>query len=86
MSSTELISSKTLVGGDILSTQLQALKPLFPNGAPTWYNEFSTDASSQLNAAARGDVSVADAIKTLDRPDQEPDRGLNRTGPPTASR
>lgn len=61
----ELISSKTLVGGDILSTQLQALKPLFPNGAPTWYNEFSTDASSQLNAAARGDVSVADAIKTL---------------------
>lgn len=61
----DLISSKTLVGGDILSTQLQALKPLFPNGAPTWYNEFSTDASSQLNAAARGDLSVADAIKTL---------------------
>ena len=61
----ELISSKTLVGGDILSTQLKALKPLFPNGAPTWYNEFSTDASSQLNAAARGDVSVADAVKTL---------------------
>ena len=61
----DLISSKALVGGDILSTQLQALKPLFPNGAPTWYNEFSTDASSQLNAAARGDLSVADAIKTL---------------------
>jgi len=61
----DLISSKTLVGGDILSTQLRALKPLFPNGAPTWYNDFSTDASSQLNAAARGDLSVADAIKTL---------------------
>ncbi len=61
----DLVSTKTLVGGDILSTQLQALKPLFPNGSPTWYNEFSTDASSQLNAAARGDLSVADAIKTL---------------------
>ncbi|MEO7117375.1 MAG: extracellular solute-binding protein, partial [Candidatus Limnocylindrales bacterium] len=61
----DLIATKTLVGGDILSTQLQALKPLFPNGSPTWYNEFSTDASSQLNAAARGDLSVADAIKTL---------------------
>jgi multiple sugar transport system substrate-binding protein len=61
----ELIASKTLAGGDILSTQLKALKPLFPNGAPTWYSEFSTDASSQLNAAARGDVSVADALKTL---------------------
>lgn len=61
----DLIAAKTLVGGDILSTQLQALKPLFPNGSPTWYNEFSTDASSQLNAAARGDLSVADAIKTL---------------------
>ena len=61
----ELIASKTLAGGDILSTQLRALKPLFPNGAPTWYSEFSTNASSQLNAAARGDVSVADAIKTL---------------------
>jgi len=61
----DLISSKKLVGGDILSTQLQALKPLFPNGAPTWYNDFSTAASSQLNAAARGDVSVADAIKAL---------------------
>ncbi len=61
----DLISSKTLVGGDILSKQLEALKPLFPNGAPTWYNEFSTDASSQLNAAARGDLSVAEAVKTL---------------------
>lgn len=61
----ELISSKTLVGGDILSTQLRALKPLFLNGAPTWYSEFSTDASSQLNAAVRGDVSIADAIKAL---------------------
>ncbi len=61
----ELIASKTLAGGDILSTQLKALKPLFPNGAPTWYSEFSTNASSQLNAAARGDVSVADAMKTL---------------------
>ena len=61
----QLISSKALVGGEILSTQLRALKPLFPNGTPIWYSEFSTDASSQLNAAARGDVSVADAIKTL---------------------
>lgn len=61
----DLIASKTLVGGDVLSTQLKALKPLFPNGTPTWYSEFSTDASSQLNAAARGDSSVTDAIKTL---------------------
>ena len=61
----DLISSKTLVGGDILSQQLSSLQPLFPNGAPVWYNQFSTDASSQLNAAARGDLSVADAIQRL---------------------
>jgi multiple sugar transport system substrate-binding protein len=39
--------------------------PLFPGGAPTWYSQFSTEASSLINSAAKGDITVDDAIKQM---------------------
>jgi multiple sugar transport system substrate-binding protein len=39
--------------------------PLFPAGAPIWYSQFSSDAQGLLNAAVKGDMSVADALKQL---------------------
>ena len=41
------------------------VSPLFPDGAPTWYSQFSTEASSLINSAAKGDITVDDAIKQM---------------------
>ena len=34
-------------------------------GAPIWYSQFSSDAQGLLNAAVKGDISVADALNQL---------------------
>jgi hypothetical protein len=39
--------------------------PLFPGGAPLWYAQFSSDAQGLLNAAAKGQMSVSDALNQL---------------------
>jgi multiple sugar transport system substrate-binding protein len=45
--------------------ELKHIVPLFPQGAPAWYTQFSTEAASQINAAAKGNVTVADALTRL---------------------
>lgn len=60
-----LVSSGKLVGGDMINQELQNVAPLFPQGAPPWYSDFSTKAASLINAAARGDLSVQDALNQL---------------------
>jgi multiple sugar transport system substrate-binding protein len=60
-----LVDSGKLVGGDTINQQLQQVAPLFPQGAPPWYGDFSTKAASLINAAARGDMSVQDALNQL---------------------
>ena len=60
-----LVDSGKLVGGDTINEQLQHMAALFPQGAPPWYGDFSTKASSLINAAARGDLSVQDALDQL---------------------
>jgi multiple sugar transport system substrate-binding protein len=54
-----------LAGGDVLVEELKYVAPLFPGGAPTWYSQFSTEASSLINSAAKGDITVDDAIKQM---------------------
>jgi multiple sugar transport system substrate-binding protein len=39
--------------------------PLFPQGAPKWYGQFSSTAQGLLNAAVKGDVSVEAALTQL---------------------
>ena len=60
-----LVSSGKLVGGSTINQELQNVAPLFPQGAPPWYGDFSTKAASLINAAARGDLSVQDALNQL---------------------
>jgi multiple sugar transport system substrate-binding protein len=60
-----LVDSSKLVGGDTINQELQHVAPLFPQGAPPWYGDFSTKAASLINAAARGDLSVQDALNQL---------------------
>jgi multiple sugar transport system substrate-binding protein len=61
----QLVSKGTLQGGDVIQQELQHIAPLFPQGAPPWYGDFSTKAASLINAAARGDMSVQDALNQL---------------------
>jgi multiple sugar transport system substrate-binding protein len=57
--------SGELDGGPVLSDELAHVVPLFPQGAPKWYGQFSSTAQGLLNAAVKGEVSVETALKQL---------------------
>jgi multiple sugar transport system substrate-binding protein len=61
----DLSTSGKLAGGKLIEQQLGALVPLFPGGAPAWYGKFSTQAAAQINAAAKGNISVPAAISKI---------------------
>lgn len=61
----KLAASGKLAGGKVLSKELKLVKPLFPQGAPLWYSQFSSDAQGLLNSAVKGQTSVADALSQL---------------------
>ncbi len=60
-----LVNQGALKGGAAIETELPHLSPLFPQGAPPWYTRFSTEASSLINAAAKGSMSVPEALDQL---------------------
>lgn len=55
----------TLKEGDVLAAQSAVAEPLFAQGTPGWYPEFSAAVQAGLNAAAKGQISVADAVKQI---------------------
>jgi multiple sugar transport system substrate-binding protein len=61
----QLAATGELAGGKVLAAQLKVVKPLFPQGAPVWYSQFSSDAQGLLNAAVKGQMSVKDALSQL---------------------
>jgi multiple sugar transport system substrate-binding protein len=61
----QLAKSGDLEGGDVITQEFDQLQPLFPNGAPKWYSQFSSEAQGLLNAAFKGDMSVGDALNQL---------------------
>jgi ABC-type glycerol-3-phosphate transport system substrate-binding protein len=63
---TELTQKGKLIGGQQLADLLKNnAKPVFPEGAPAWYPEFSKSVYTSLHAAATGSMSVGDAIKAM---------------------
>jgi multiple sugar transport system substrate-binding protein len=63
---TELTDKGKLIGGQQLADLLKnSAKPVFPQGAPSWYPEFSKSVYTSLHAAATGSMSVDDAIKAM---------------------
>jgi multiple sugar transport system substrate-binding protein len=63
---TELTNKGKLIGGAQLADLLKtSSKPVFPQGAPSWYPEFSRTVYTNLHAAATGSMSVADAVKAI---------------------
>jgi multiple sugar transport system substrate-binding protein len=63
---TELTEKGKLIGGAQLADLLKnSAKPVFPEGAPSWYPEFSRAVYTNLHQAAAGSMNVADAIKAI---------------------
>lgn len=48
--------------GDVLIAQAALVEPLFAQGTPGWYPEFSGAVATALNAAAKGQISLDDAM------------------------
>jgi multiple sugar transport system substrate-binding protein len=61
----KLAATGQLSGGKVLAAELKLVKPLFPQGAPVWYSQFSSDAQGLINAAVKGQMSVKDALSQL---------------------
>ncbi len=54
-----------LPAGDVLLAQIPTTEPLFPSGTPSWYPQFSSAASSAINQAAKGQLTVAGAVAQI---------------------
>lgn len=61
----KLTDSGNLAGGAQLAAMLKTSRPVFPDGAPVWYPQFSNAVYSNLHAAAVGTMSVDAAIKAI---------------------
>ncbi len=51
--------------GDVLLKQIPTVEPLFAQGTPEWYPQFSAGVSSAINEAAKGQLTVAQAIAQI---------------------
>ncbi len=54
-----------ILDGDVLIEQAPTVGPLFKQGTPTWYPQFSSAVSNAINQAVKGDMTVADAVKSI---------------------
>ena len=61
----QLNDAGKLKEGDVLLEQAKLSEPLFAQGTPGWYPQFSGAVASALNQAAKGQISVADAVKQI---------------------
>ena len=61
----KLADSGNLAGGAQLTAMLKSSRPVFPDGAPDWYPQFSNAVYSNLHAAAVGTMTVDAAIKAI---------------------
>jgi len=62
----QMTAKGKLVAGAQLTRMLkQSSRPVFPQGAPSWYPEFSRSVYSNLHAAATGSKSVDSAVKAM---------------------
>lgn len=62
----QLTQRGNLIGGGQLGTMLRtSAKPVFPQGAPSWYPQFSNAVYTNLHAAATGSLSVPAAVQAI---------------------
>jgi multiple sugar transport system substrate-binding protein len=61
----QLAKDGKLREGDILAAQAAVAEPLFAQGTPGWYPEFSGAVQAALNAAAKGQITVDVAMQQI---------------------
>ena len=54
-----------LISGDVLIAQAKTVEPLFPQGTPTWYPQFSSAVNTAINGAAKGQITVDQAMQNI---------------------
>ena len=67
-----LSSMKALLGNDKMTQASKLIdlfnttsRPIFPEGAPAWYGQFSNSVYTNIHSAALGELTVAQAIKAI---------------------
>ena len=60
-----LASTGKLVAGKQVLSILPTVKPLFLQGTPTWYPQFSTDVATQIQSVVEGHEQVKTALSIL---------------------
>ncbi|HET7413079.1 MAG TPA: sugar ABC transporter substrate-binding protein [Pararhizobium sp.] len=61
----KLNANGKLFAGDKLLAQAKTVEPLFKQGTPGWYPEFSSAVSSTINQVAKGQMSVDDGVARI---------------------
>ena len=54
-----------LISGDALVEESKYVEPLFSQGTPTWYPQFSSAVNTAINSVAKGEVTVDQAMKNI---------------------
>lgn len=61
----ELNKAGKLQSGDALVEESKYVEALFPQGTPTWYPQFSSAVNAAINAVAKGQVTVDQAMQNI---------------------
>ncbi|AZO03442.1 MAG: extracellular solute-binding protein [Mesorhizobium sp.] len=61
----ELQQQGKLVSGEAIVEQAPTVEALFPSGAPAWYPQFSLAVNTSINSAAKGEISVEQAVQRI---------------------
>jgi len=61
----QLNSEGKLRSGDVILQQAELVDPLFSQGTPVWYPQFTSAVSTALNQAAKGELTVDQAVAQI---------------------
>jgi multiple sugar transport system substrate-binding protein len=61
----ELNSAGKLRSGDVLVEESKVVEPLFAQGTPTWYPQFSSAVNTAINGVAKGQLTVDQAVQNI---------------------
>jgi multiple sugar transport system substrate-binding protein len=61
----ELNDAGKLNSGDVLVAQSKTVEPLFQQGTPPWYPQFSSGVNTAINSAAKSQMSVDQAMEAV---------------------
>ncbi|HVO04981.1 MAG TPA: sugar ABC transporter substrate-binding protein [Candidatus Cybelea sp.] len=60
-----LNEQKKLISGDALVEESKFVEPLFAQGTPPWYPAFSSAVNTAINSAAKGQITVDQAMQNI---------------------